>query len=68
MSTDVQVVPLEVAIEHYGDAMVRGENAGQYAEYHRVLSVLKKHGHYDAILTLKKHSKKTELWNSRNSI
>lgn len=56
------VVPLEVAAEHYRDGMIRGENAGTYKEYLRILTVLKNHGHYDAVLTLKKHAKKDAQW------
>lgn len=67
MST-TQLIPLEVATEHYAAAILRGETAGQYTEYCRVLELLKKHGHYDAVLTLKKHEKKASPWNSQKVI
>lgn len=63
-----QLVPLEVAAEHYAAAMVRGELAGRAVEYTRILEVLKKHGHYDAVLTLKSHEKKASQWNSQKVI
>jgi hypothetical protein len=68
MSTTAHLVPLEVAVEHYAAALSRGETAGQYTEYHRVLEVLKKHGHYDAVLTLKRNEKKASPWNSQKVI
>lgn len=67
MSTE-QLVPLEVAAEHYASALTRGETAGQYSEYIRVLALLKKHGHYDAVLTLMQNEKKASLWNSQKVI
>lgn len=67
METTVPLVPLDVVTEHYAAAMSRGENAGVYKEYLRVLSVLKKHGHYDAVLTLKKYEEKGSRWNSQTT-
>lgn len=61
-------VPLDVAAEHYAAALSRGETAGKYAEYLRVVEVLKKHGHYDAILTLKKHELKVSPWTVQKSV
>ena len=61
-------VPLEVAAEHYRDGMVRGETAGMYKEYLRIVDVLKTHGHYDAVLTLKKHEKKDLQWSYQKVI
>lgn len=68
MSSTEQLVPLDVAAEHYAAAMTRGETAGKYAEYLRVVEVLKKHGHYDAILTLKKHETKASPWTVQKTI
>jgi hypothetical protein len=62
------LVPLDVAAEHYMAAIVRGNTAGQYNEYHRVLALLRKHGHYDALLTLKQNEKKASPWNSQTVI
>lgn len=61
-------VPLEVAAEHYAAALQRGESAGQVSEYLRILDLLKKNGHYDAVLTLKKHEKKVSRWNFHKAI
>jgi hypothetical protein len=63
-----QLIPLEVAAEHYAAAMTRGESAGQQSEYIRIVDVLKKHGHYDAVLTLKRHERKASLWSSQKVI
>jgi hypothetical protein len=68
MELKEQTVPLEIAAEHYAAAMTRGAIAGEYEEYNRVIAVLKKHGHYDAVLTLKKHEKKASQWNSQKVI
>jgi hypothetical protein len=67
MST-TPLIPLEVATEHYAAAISRGTTAGQYAEYHRVLTLLRKHGHYDAVLTLMQNEKKVSPWNSQKAI
>lgn len=61
-------VPLEIAAEHYAAAMQRGDSAGQVTEYLRILDLLKKNGHYDAVLTLKKHEKKVSTWNFQKAI
>jgi hypothetical protein len=53
-----KMIDLHVAVEHYGDAMRRGHAAGVDEEFRRLLDILKKHGHYDAVLILKKHQKK----------
>lgn len=63
-----QLIPLEVAAEHYAAAMTRGQEAGKSLEYVRIVEVLKKHGHYDAVLTLKGHEKKASRWNSQKVI
>lgn len=68
MSNAEQLIPLEVATEHYAAAMTRGETAGKYYEYLRVVEVLKKHGHYDAILTLKKHETKASPWTVQKTV
>lgn len=53
-----QTVPLEIAAQHFVAAAKRGEEAGMRKEHERIMHMLKKHGHYDAILTIKKHDKK----------
>jgi hypothetical protein len=51
-----KTIPLDVAMEHYGDGMQRGKRAGKLEEYQRILTLLKKHGMYDAVLTIKRDS------------
>jgi hypothetical protein len=68
METVKQTVPLEIVIEHYAAAIVRGETAGQYSEYNRVVALLKKHGHYAAVLTLQQHERKASPWNFQKVI
>ena len=54
-------IELTTAIEHYGDGMRRGELAGREMEYTRIMDVLRKHGHYDAVLTMRNHLTKTSV-------
>lgn len=54
-------IELSTAIEHYGDGLRRGEVAGRHLEHSRLLQILKKHGHYDAILTINKHAPKSSV-------
>jgi|TARA_R110000803_G_scaffold31437_1_gene70111 hypothetical protein len=54
-------IELTTAIEHYGDGMRRGELAGREMEYTRIMDVLRKHGHYDAVLTMRTHLVKTSV-------
>lgn len=67
MNTIEQVIPLEVAAEHYAAAMTRGATAGKHSEYLRILDLLKKNGHYDAVLTLKKNETKAPIWASQKT-
>lgn len=54
VKTEDKLIPLAAATEHYAAAYVRGQNEGTKREFDRVISLLKKSGHYDAVLTLKK--------------
>ncbi len=65
MSTLEQLVPLDIAAEHYAAAMTRGATEGKHSEYLRILELLKKNGHYDAVLTLKKNETKAPIWASQ---
>lgn len=53
-NTQFKTIPLDVAMEHYGDGMRRGKRAGVLEEHYRILALLKKHGMYDAILAIKR--------------
>ena len=54
-------ISLDVALEHFAAATQRGEQAGAYREYYRILDILKKNGHYTAVLALKPHEPKTGI-------
>jgi hypothetical protein len=56
-----KTIELSIAIEHYGDGMRRGEAAGRHLEHARLIQLLKKHGHYDAILTINAHAPKSSV-------
>lgn len=68
MKVPTPTVPLDIAAEHYAAAILRGESAGQQSEYIRIVEVLKKHGHYDAVLTLKNHERKASPWSCQKVI
>lgn len=55
------MIEVDLAAEHYRDAMRRGFDAGRREEFELLLKLLKSHGHYDAVLTLKKHHKAVPL-------
>lgn len=48
-----QTIPLEVAAQHYSDAMRRGLEEGRRAELARILKLLKEKGEYRSIALLK---------------
>jgi hypothetical protein len=47
-----QVVPLNIAAEHYADGMRRGFNSGKESEYLRILELLKKNGYYESVVLI----------------
>jgi hypothetical protein len=47
---------LSVAAEHYMDGTRRGVTVGKAQELDRLVSLLQKHGHYESVLLIKKHS------------
>jgi hypothetical protein len=53
-NTQFKTIPLDVAIEHYGDGMQRGKRAGILEEKYRIIALLKKRGMYDAVLAIKR--------------
>lgn len=53
-NTMFKTIPLETAMEYHTFAAERGRNAGKIEEYKRIMDLLKLHGHYDAILTIKR--------------
>lgn len=55
-----QNIPLEAATQHFAHAAQRGQDAGRLLEYQRIIELLRKHGHYDAILTLRKDKERTK--------
>lgn len=48
-----KTVPLEAAIEHYVNGMKRGKRAGVVEENHRIITLLKKQGLYEAVLAIR---------------
>jgi hypothetical protein len=55
-----QNIPLEAATQHFAHAAQRGQDAGRLLEYQRIIELLRKHGHYDAILTLRKDKERAK--------
>jgi hypothetical protein len=55
-----QTISLETATQHFAHAAQRGQDAGRILEHQRIIELLRKHGHYDAILTLRKDREKTK--------
>jgi len=52
-----KTIPLEVAQEHFAAAATRSLESGKQIEHKRIVELLRKYGHYDAVLTILKNDK-----------
>lgn len=52
-----RTIPLEVAQEHFLAAATRSLASGKQIERKRIVELLKKNGHYEAVLTILKEDK-----------
>lgn len=50
----LKTIPVEIAMEYYTDADRRGRTAGAVLERKRIEAILKKAGHYEALLAIKR--------------
>lgn len=53
-----KTIPLETAMEYYSDAARKNRDAGTILERKRIEELLKRTGHYDALLAIRAADKK----------
>lgn len=49
----LKTIPLETAMEYYADAARRNRDAGVILERKRIEELLKRTGHYDALMAIR---------------